>query len=195
MISNYLQRLAEEEVKMVASDKLVIETAERKNAVESYIYNMRNKMNNTLQSFATPTDKTNFLKLLEDTETWLYGDGAEQTKSAYSKKYDEMKAVGDLFVRRHLESENRYECEISLRSTIDQLKLSATSDVFICYLIILIFQDPKYDHIEKAEKDKVVKECNDALKWLDDLMRKQESVPKTSDPIVLCSDLTKKRAV
>lgn len=38
---------------MVAADKLAVETAERKNAVESYVYSMRSKVNENLSHFVT----------------------------------------------------------------------------------------------------------------------------------------------
>lgn len=38
---------------MIAADKLVIETAEKKNAVESYVYEMRNRLSGNLSAFAT----------------------------------------------------------------------------------------------------------------------------------------------
>lgn len=45
--------MIEEEHKMIAADRLAIETVDRKNAVESYIYDMRGKINESLASFAT----------------------------------------------------------------------------------------------------------------------------------------------
>ncbi len=48
-----LQRFAEEEAQMVASDRLAIETAEKKNAVESYIYDMRSKLADKFSTFAS----------------------------------------------------------------------------------------------------------------------------------------------
>ncbi len=38
---------------MVASDRLAIDTAEQKNAVESYVYEMRNKLDDSLSPYTT----------------------------------------------------------------------------------------------------------------------------------------------
>jgi len=176
-----IRTLADDEGKMVAADKLAVETAERKNAVESYVYNMRAKLNEHLSHFVTESDKTNFLKLLDETENWLYGDGAESTKSTYQKKLDELKTLGDPIVRRQIEAENRLDTVQSLRSAIENVKLQATTI------------DPKYDHIEQEEKNKIVAEAAAAQKWLNENLSKQESLPKSTDPSLTCADITKKK--
>lgn len=51
-LTEVLQRLTEEEAQMNAADRLIVETAERKNALESYVYDMRNKLNESLAEFA-----------------------------------------------------------------------------------------------------------------------------------------------
>lgn len=176
-----IRALVEDEGKMAAADKLAVETAERKNAVESYVYNMRAKLNDNLNHFVTESDKSNFLKLLDETESWLYGDGAEATKSTYQKKLDELKTLGDPIVRRQIEAENRLDTVQSLRSAIENSKLQATTI------------DPKYDHIEQVEKNKIVAEADAAQKWLNEHLSKQEALPKSTDPILTCADITKKR--
>ena len=54
----------DEEGRMLAADILAIETADRKNAVESYVYNMRGKASQggELSQFLTEFDKDAFLK-------------------------------------------------------------------------------------------------------------------------------------
>ncbi len=47
--------MTEEEGKMVASDRLAFETAEKKNAVESYVYEMRDKLSGVLSEFSSAT--------------------------------------------------------------------------------------------------------------------------------------------
>lgn len=174
--------LTEEEAKMEAADKLSQETADRKNAVESYVYAMRGKISDNLSSFATEQEKSTLSKLLDETENWLYEDGADLTKSAYVKKLDDLKVLGEPIVKRHFEHENRYDTLAQVRTSIENYKLAATS------------MDPKYDHIEKEERDKVIKEVETVEKYLHDVMSKQDQLPKHVDPIVFSSDLLKKKA-
>jgi hypothetical protein len=114
---------------MFAADKLAIETAEQKNAVESYIYDMRSKLNENLSAFANEELRQKFSKLLEDSESWLYGDGEDVQKSAYSKKLEELKALGDPIVKRKFEDENRYEAVMQARKVIQNFQLQAESEV------------------------------------------------------------------
>jgi len=177
-----INQMIEFEMQLAAADKLAFETADRKNAVESYIYNMRSKINESLSPFATEDTKTKFSKMLEDAESWLYGEGEDVTKSIYVQKLDELKAVGDPIERRFWENENRYDSIIGLRSAIDQFRMAATS------------QDPKYDHIEAEEKKKVLEMCDSTEKWLNGELSKQDSLPKTVDPILTVSALLGKKA-
>jgi heat shock protein 4 len=178
-----LQNLIEEESKMVASDKLAFETAEKKNAVESYCYDMRNKINDSLHEFSTEQERNALSAAFEATESWLYGEGEDTTKSAYAKKLDELKALGDPIVKRKHENENRYEALNNIKSAIEQWRMTASS------------ADPKYDHIPKEERDKVAQEVNNTEKWVTEQMMKQDRVPKHANPVVLVADITKKQNV
>ena len=176
-----LQNLIDEEARMVAADKLAFETAEKKNAVESYIYEMRDKLSGVLSEFATEQEKESLSKIFTATEDWLYGDGENATKSVYSKKLDEMKSIGDPVTKRRYEAENRLDAFSSLRKQLEQFRLSATTE------------DPKYDHIAPEEKQKVVTECNNVEKWLNEKMVSQDKVAKSADPIVTIQEVTKKQ--
>ena len=47
------------------------------------------------------------MKLLNDTEDWLYEEGDNETKSVYNKKLEELKKHGDPIVKRVKEFEGR----------------------------------------------------------------------------------------
>ncbi|PRP79757.1 hypothetical protein PROFUN_12619 [Planoprotostelium fungivorum] len=177
-----LNDMTELEIKMASDDRLSQETAERKNAVETYIYDMRSKISESLASFTTEAVATSFSKQLEDAESWLYEDGAEQTKSVYVKKLEELKTVGDPIAKRRYESENRYEAISSLRSTVQNFRLLATSE------------DPKYEHIDKSEKSKILDECDSVEKTANDAFNKQEQQPKHTDATFTVADILKKKA-
>jgi len=180
--SKTLNELIESENKMASDDRLSQETAERKNAVETYIYDMRSKISSSLAEYTTEDVVTSFSKLLEDAENWLYEDGAEQTKSVYVKKLDELKVVGDPIVKRKYEFENRYDARASLRSTIQQFRIAAQDE------------DPKYEHIEKSEKSKILDECDSIEKTVNDLFTKQEKQPKSQEPAFTVAEILKKKS-
>ena len=53
-------------------------------------------------------------------------------------------------------------------------------------------QAPDYEHIEQAEKDKVLAECTSAASWLADKLGQQAQLPKTAPPAVVSTDIQKK---
>merc|ERR1719253_685411 len=76
-------------------DKLIADTLDRKNAVESYVYETRDAVDMNLREFISDDDRSAFVELLNATEDWLYGDGEYGTKSDYVKKLEELKVYGD----------------------------------------------------------------------------------------------------
>jgi len=178
--SKTLDNLTESENRMASDDRLALETAEKKNAVETYIYDMRGKISDALASFTTEDIASAFSKALDDAENWLYEDGAEQTKSVYVKKLDDLKVIGDPIVKRKYEAENRYDAMSSLRSTLEQYRSTATSE------------DPKYEHIEKSEKSKILDECDSVEKSANDSFNKQEKAAKSADATFTVADILMK---
>ena len=92
---------------MNAQDKKQIEKVNARNAVEEYVYEMRDKLEDVYNEFISEQvcvlvacivyaivvyqDKESFLKLLTATEDWLYEEGEDETKSVYVKKLEELK--------------------------------------------------------------------------------------------------------
>lgn len=176
-----LQTTLEEELRMAAADQLAIETAESKNALESYVLNTRSSLHSELAEFSTEQERTPLLKLLDDAENWLYGDGEDVTKSAYVDKLNSLKKLGDPIALRAREAELRPEAVKALVDAIAhwQDEASSTSD--------------KYEHIEKADKDRILAEVEAARNWLVSVRSKQEPLPKTANPAFLVSDVVARK--
>ena len=66
------------EAQMANEDRLIIETADRRNELESYIYAMRDKLDGSLKDFATNSERAQFKELIDKTESWLYDDGFDR---------------------------------------------------------------------------------------------------------------------
>ena len=54
--------------------------------------------------------------------------------------------------------------------------------------------DEDHAHIESADLEKVAKECNDALGWLNEKKTLQDATPKTQAAVLLSADIEKKAA-
>lgn len=59
---------AEQESAMIMEDKLVADTEDKKNELETYIYEMRNKIDDTYSEFANEDEKTKLKAKLEASE-------------------------------------------------------------------------------------------------------------------------------
>ena len=94
------------QVNLNYQDQLEQERADARNAVEEYIYGMREKLYG-LGEFITEEGKATFGDLLSRTEDWLYDEGEEQPKKVYVEKLVELRKCGDPVVLREEEYKNR----------------------------------------------------------------------------------------
>ncbi|KAH6716922.1 putative heat shock protein Hsp88 [Leptodontidium sp. 2 PMI_412] len=94
---------AEQESSMIMEDKLVADTEDKKNELETYIYDMRNKIDDTYADFASDDEKTKLKAKLETSEDWLYDEGEDATKAIYQAKYDEIRAIAGPIAQRYFD--------------------------------------------------------------------------------------------
>ncbi|XP_058737500.1 heat shock 70 kDa protein 15-like [Vicia villosa] len=168
------------EYEMALQDRVMEETKDRKNAVEAYVYDRRNKLNDKYQDFVIASEREGFTSKLQEVEDWLYEEGEDETKGVYVAKLEELKKQGDPI-------EERYK-EYTERGTIvDQFIYCITS-----YREAAMSPDPKFDHIDISEKQKVLNECVDAENWLREKKQHQDSLPKHANPVLLSAAIRKK---
>ncbi|KAK1416845.1 hypothetical protein QVD17_25962 [Tagetes erecta] len=180
MLSADVQKAVEKEFEMALQDRVMEETKDKKNAVESYVYEMRNKLYDKLQDFVTDSVKEAFIAKLQETEDWLYEDGEDETKGVYIAKLEELKKIGDPIEHRYKEHSERGANVDQLASYVNWYRQAAASG------------DPKYEHIDLSEKQKVLNECSEVENWLREKKQIQDSLPKHADPVLLSSDIRKK---
>lgn len=99
--ANDLQKLMDEESSMQAEMRDITDTDERRNDLESYILNMRDKTSENGEYGASMSafDRGKFHAELERTEDWLY-DTPSATKVQYVEKLDALKKLGDGLPRK-----------------------------------------------------------------------------------------------
>ncbi|KAI9110208.1 hypothetical protein K1719_018650 [Acacia pycnantha] len=175
-----LQKAIEKEFEMALQDRVMEETKDRKNAVEAYVYDMRNKLADKYQDFVTASEKEDFSAKLQEVEDWLYEDGEDETKGVYIAKLEELKKRGDPI-------EQRYKEFMERGAIIDQFIYCINS-----YREAAMSTDPKFDHIDIAEKQKVLNQCVEAEAWLREKKQQQDSLPKHAPPVLLSADIRKK---
>ncbi|KAL8712045.1 MAG: hypothetical protein Q9220_003741 [cf. Caloplaca sp. 1 TL-2023] len=94
---------AEKEAQMFMEDKLVADTEDKKNELESYIYELRGKIDEQYSEFASEEEKAKLKEKLEQSEDWLYEDGEDATRGVYVAKMDEIRFVAGPIVGRYQE--------------------------------------------------------------------------------------------
>lgn len=93
--------LAEKEGTMFMEDKLVADTEDKKNELETYIYDLRAKIDDQYADFASEEEKTKLKEKLESSEDWLYDEGEDATRGVYVAKMDEIRFVAGPIVARY----------------------------------------------------------------------------------------------
>eukprot|EP00249_Psilotum_nudum_P023119 c28754_g2_i5 orf=236-2818(+) len=177
---NELEKAIEKEYEMALQDRVMEETKDRKNAVEAYIYDMRNKMYEKYRIYATKAEQEELLVKLQEVEEWLYEDGEDETKGVYISKLAELKKLGDPIEERYKEAETRGPAIAELQHCMNSFIEAAKS------------KDAKFDHIEASDKEKVTLECNKAEEWLRDKMQQQATLTASENPALLSADIKKK---
>jgi heat shock protein 4 len=94
---------ADKEGQMFMEDKLVMDTEDKKNELESYIYELRSKIDDQYAEFASDEEKEKIKAKLESSEDWLYEDGEDATKAVYVAKMEEIRFIAGPIVGRYLD--------------------------------------------------------------------------------------------
>jgi heat shock protein 4 len=166
----------EKEVSMTNVDRIVKETADMRNALESYIYDMRDKIisESELAPYATDDEKSTFSSLLETTENWLYEDGFDATKSVYGEKLKALQNCGIPIEFRRQEAKTRPDAMTALQRTIEKYQSWNNTSA----------ADEQYAHITEEEFTKCREACDTAANWMYETMDKQGSLAPNQDPAV-----------
>uniref|UniRef100_A0A8C7XCP1 Heat shock protein 4 like n=1 Tax=Oryzias sinensis TaxID=183150 RepID=A0A8C7XCP1_9TELE len=178
-----LANFVESERQMISQDKLVKEVNDAKNAVEEYVYELREKLCGVYQNYINEEDSNRLTLMLEDTENWLYEDGEDQPKHVYEEKLDALKRLGQPIQERHIEHEDRPKAFEELGKKL-QLYLKFVD----CYRQ----KDERFVHLSPEEMSIVEKCVNEGMGWLNNKMNAQSKLDITQDPVVKVADIIAK---
>jgi len=169
------------EAQMANEDRLIMETADKRNELESYIYAMRDKIDGSLSKYGSPAEKDELKGLLTTAEDWLYGDGFDSTKTQYAREIEKLRSVGDKIERRLSEEEGRPAAIDSLKKQLEMCKSFASK------------YGDDYAHIEEDERDKLRAEVRATEEWMYDLISQQGNLATHADPVLTAQVIHNKR--
>lgn len=115
------------EASMAFEDRLIVETADKRNELESYIYSMRDKLDGLLKDYGTKDEKDKLKALMNSAEDWLYNEGYETTKQEYVRKIDELRKIGDPIEHRFNQVQARPPVIESLKKQLEMCKAFAAN--------------------------------------------------------------------
>ncbi|KHJ49442.1 hypothetical protein D918_00568 [Trichuris suis] len=173
------------ENEFVRMDRTEREKADAKNAVEEYVYEIREKINDSLRSFITDTDHAAFLKLLNGTEEWLYEEGENQQTETYRERLAQLKVnYGDPVVERWREACERPKAFEDLARSLQQAQKA-----YEAYQA----KNPMFDHWDQKDADKLLKAIEEKYQWYEKSMNMQSRHKPTDPPSVFVAQIVAAR--
>lgn len=181
LTKNEINILVEHELSMIQQDRKEKERSEAKNSVEEYIYDMREKLSNEYEKFILEENKSTFLRLLDDTESWLYSEDAEnQEKNVYLDRLQALKNHGEPLRKRYRESQERPHFLEEYGRSLQQIKKA---------IDLYLKGDERYAHLEKTDIDRAMKCVDEKQRWFEDKSNVISKMRLTEDPVVLSSQI------
>lgn len=179
-----INKFNETEVAMRNQDRIVQETSDMRNELESYIYAMRDKISSDSQlgPYSTQAEKDTFTKMNEDTENWLYEDGFDATKSVYANKLGDLKNLGIPVEHRAAEASARPNAVAALQKSVEKYKkwfADAQGNV-------------AFSHITDDEINSCHLKCDEVSSWIYDMLDKQGALGLDVDPIFTAAEVNAK---
>jgi heat shock protein len=167
--------------KMISNDRQEKERVDARNALEEFVYENRNKLQNggNLFEYIDDQSREDICRQLEDVENWLYEDGECVEREVYKNRLDELNKKIDPVKLRHDEYEGQQQAFNDLGHAI-QMAHKAVQQYRS--------GDPRYDHLTETEMLNITEAAEKTQKWFEDARGKLSTVKKTQDPPVKLVD-------
>ena len=175
-----LKKAIENEKKMLAKDRLAHETLEKKNELESFIYDTRVHLNSYLAEYSTPDSTNKLLEYMKTVEEWLYDEGSDTLKDQYVTRLTALRSEVKPIQNRYLVYT---ELPNVLKNLDDAIKYS--NDMFSTI-------DEKYSHITPTDRQAFLNQATESKKLHQDINLSLYGKNKFEDPGVNLEDVAKK---
>ncbi|KAL0218858.1 hypothetical protein P9112_004511 [Eukaryota sp. TZLM1-RC] len=173
----------QEEQFLQQKDAEFIEATEAKVKLESFVYEARSALNDSLSHFIEQSDAQKVLSQLNELEDWLYDDGFDCPKTVYESKLSQVRGPVDKARYRYNQHQSRPSALETLQHSIQKYsELVATKDS----------PAPEYDHLEAADWKSVEKEIKSVSKSLAKYKESVQGLPLVQDPPITVDDILKR---
>lgn len=194
---------------MIGNDEKEKERVDARNALEEYVYDMREKLSEegSLSTYIEGGQRQNICQQLNDLENWLYEEGKDHLKFSlhsiscwlisvififflslgedceneiYRSKLSDLHKQTDPIKARSFEYENQLNAFTELGHAVQMARKSVNE---------FRTNTAKYDHITEVEILNVTEATDRAQRWLEENTGRVANTSKTSDPPVRISDI------
>jgi len=170
-------KMFELEAQFINVDRIVFETDEAKNDLETYVYALRDKIDDTHRDYIAEADREALSSRLTAMEDWVYEEGDTANKTQFLERLKGLKDIGDPMEFKKWEFEHRPQRSENLKRIIGKYQQWAVTD------------DEKYAHIPEEKKKEVADHAKKADEWLMSKLIEQDKKPKYETPTLKCSDI------
>lgn len=179
--SKSLQALKDQEFQLALNDKHASELDDSRNAVEEYIYEMREKIQGEMRQFVSDKDAQLIIEKLDQSESWLYSDdegdsGKPRSKDVYVKKLGELRHLCSPAIVRSNEHVQRPKAANALRE-----------------MASLLIEKAAKANLEEEDRLKIINECNGRLEWLEAQLSQANSIPLHADVSITAAAINEQR--
>lgn len=157
-------------------------TAELKNNLESYIYSMKEKLEESadILTVSTEQERESFTEKLSEVQDWLYMDGEDAQANEFQERLDQLKAIGDPILFRLSELKARPAACDNARLYLTELEK-----------IVKNWATNK-PWLPKKRVDEVVSDAEKVKSWLEEKETLQKSTPIHSPPAFTSDEVYQK---
>ncbi|OQR93353.1 heat shock protein belonging to the HSP70 family [Achlya hypogyna] len=174
-------KATEEELAMAQQDRIIEETANKRNELETFVYDVRNHLSDKYAEFVAAAEKDTLETQLNDMEDWLYSDeGFDSIKSVYQTKLDGLRALCQPIDARFVEHGERPVATNELKAVIEEYKRLANST------------DDAYSHWTDEDCNSLRNAATTVETWLFDQLNAQAAASLTQAPVVTAAAIRAK---
>lgn len=168
--------------KMITNDEKEKDRVDARNALEEYVYDMREKLSEdgSLSTYIEGNQRQNICQQLNDLENWLYEEGEDCENEVYRSKLTDLHNQTDPIKARSFEYEQQPNAFNDLGHAVQMARKSVNE---------FRSNAPKYDHITETEILNITEAADRSQRWLEENSGRLAKTSKTIDPAVRISDI------
>ncbi|RKP34265.1 heat shock protein 70 family [Dimargaris cristalligena] len=167
---------------MDKSDRRRLEHAEAVNNLESYIYFIRDFVEDEVfHPFASPADRDTLASDANAFSEWLEDTGINEETPIYVEKYDQLKKGVDAIKLRHSEHQDRPK-------VVTQLQKATSEGLSLLERLAKEYTDLELKNARK-DMNSLQQAVDKATTWLTDATDQQAKLALTENPVLLTSEM------